>query len=272
MSIERFRSRGEVEDRERNRRKRQGARNPREDRHHLMERQRQHPLGAEQRSATADGAERERQHAQSRGDVVAAHQQEQDCRAGEHRHLDDHPEVTSRPPVGVRTKGRRPVEQERASRTVLRFDFPVDGSAHAHAVKLTPHLHASGVCREPSVKGHASGPVGPMLGTQPVTSDDSGGVGRTPRRNPRDLWRRDKVPDDVGWASFERKVSRRIAGEGCARASRPEIRPHERHLNDGVENRERDDRDDRPGEARQPLEPNGFRGRGHAPPYYVPKL
>ena len=124
---------------------------------HLMERQRQHALGVEERAATADGAERERKYAEPCGDVVAAHQQEQDCRAGEHRHLDDHPEVTSRPPVGVRTKGRRPVEQEPASRTVLRFDFPVDSSAHAHAVKLTPHLDTSGVGREPFVKGHALG-------------------------------------------------------------------------------------------------------------------
>ena len=35
------------------------------------------PLLAEQRTATADGAEREREHAESGGQVVAAHQEQQ---------------------------------------------------------------------------------------------------------------------------------------------------------------------------------------------------
>ena len=162
MSIERFRSRGEVEDRESNRRKRQGTRNPCEDGQHLMERQRQHPLGVEERSATADGAERERKYAEPGGDVVAAHQQEQDCRAGEHRHLDDHPEVTSCPPVGVRTKDRRPVEQEPCESHRLALRLPSRrlrsrprGKAHAtprHVRRSVESRSSKVTLRDPSAR------------------------------------------------------------------------------------------------------------------------
>ncbi len=40
-------------------------------------------------------------------------------------------------------------------------------------------------------------------------------------------------------------------------------------LHDGVEDGEADDRDDGPREGGQSFEPDRFRGRGHAPPYYV---
>ncbi len=110
-AIEQPRARREVENRQGDGREGQGACDPREDGQDAGA-DRKDPLFSEERPAAADAAEGEREDAQPCGQIVASHQQEQQRRASEDRHLDDHPEVPPCPPVALassQTAGRTSV-------------------------------------------------------------------------------------------------------------------------------------------------------------------
>ena len=138
-AIEQSRSRREVEDRQGDGRKGERACDPREDGQYPGAK-RQDAFLAEQRTAAADAAERQRQHAQTRGQVVAAHQQQDECRAGKDRHLHDHPEMPPRPAVGAGVPDRGAVQRRQPRRTCRGKNHPLNGAPDTHAVVIPPLL------------------------------------------------------------------------------------------------------------------------------------
>ena len=246
MSIEQSRSRREVEDRQRDGRKGQRACDPREDGQH-PEPSGRIALGAEQRTAAADGAERQRQHAQPGGQVVAAHQQQDERRAGEDRHLHDHPEMPPRPAVGCpsQSAGRSSVGSRGGPSSRRRI---AHSTAPADARRGSSSRHSSSRCARPSVRLETASsnactpcrrsPIGAMLraaarspGARCRRSSAAGLPGAT-----RTISAADR---EVLAMSGGRALSGRCAVGSPARsracAGRPEIWPHERDLKDGVD-------------------------------------
>ena len=172
------------------------------------------------------------------------------------RQADGRSSVTWRTAPPARRRPRRPA--------------PVrpSGTARARLRPVRPRVasRASNVTRLP---GRRRG----CCAQEPAAGDNACGcVSGAARRHAGDLRCGGEGWPTSGGRALSGRCAVGIAGQGCAGARRPQIGPNEHDLKDGVEDGEADDADDRPGKRRQPLEPDGFRGRGHAPPYYVPEL
>ena len=269
-AIEQPRSRREVEDRQSDGRKGQRACDPREDGQNPGAK-RQDSFFAEQGTAAADGAERQCQHTQTSGQVVAAHQQQDECRAGKDRHLHDHPEMPACPAVSagnsksldvcsVDIRGGpvcwkdRPLDRPPDSHPVGRISHcsrrwagsSVPGSKYrVSRTRATPGRHAMNRCHPitPSIT-FARG-----VSSIPRRVNSTTGVDFRRRTRGRDAyteqWTRE-VLSNVRRTRFDRQVRCWIAGEECAGSSGPEVRPHDDNLENGGEDRKRDDGDDQP--------------------------
>ena len=181
IAVEEARPRGEVENREGDRRKGERARDPREDREHGA----QEPyvaFGAEQRATTADGAEGEREHAEPCGELVTAHQQEQHRSGRENRRLDDYAQMALRPATGARAERRRPLERDAAHRTVPCRNVPHDGSSDTRSIEVTPGRHPSGLGVQPFIERDTAPVIEAMLTEQALAGNHAVPICRAPRR------------------------------------------------------------------------------------------